>query len=294
MKFTKGDTVVSLKKLWFLQAKHAARYAELDFQTSPLTQHAVEPIVNILDKSGYTFSPDGKIKEEYIFSVLTHIMRGHEFHGQITRGHKYELPSAFVDRNRYFFDTPSTADLKTAILTFKLKGLPYPFQPLSQREPISNFLRSFSLLSDTDWTRQNLKDRTSTFIKKEALRCFSNLHAGYKLHLGPEETIKNLEAAWARLAHSSIRWATVVGMAGPDGAETMIILGRAESIQRLEAAADIMEDQAENASFGSMDDMASPDPKQIVVKAEFKDISATKKEVTGKDNKDAAFGSMDG
>jgi hypothetical protein len=46
--------------------------------------------------------------------------------------------------------------------------------------------------------------------------------------------------AWSKLIHKYIRWVIAAGQPGPDGAESMEILGREETLARFAVAAEVL------------------------------------------------------
>lgn len=42
--------------------------------------------------------------------------------------------------------------------------------------------------------------------------------------------------SWTKLVHDYLRWALLAGMSGPSGVDTMHILGRSETLRRLDVA----------------------------------------------------------
>ena len=50
------------------------------------------------------------------------------------------------------------------------------------------------------------------------------------------EQEKLVQKAWGKCVHGYVRWAVVGGMQGPEGSETMEMLGRGECLKRFEVA----------------------------------------------------------
>lgn len=72
----------------------------------------------------------------------------------------------------------------------------------------------------------------------------------YEERKGKERWTEELGVAvrksWGGLVHGYVRWAVMGEAPGPDGAETMRILGREEVLKRLERAAEVLVEREEN------------------------------------------------
>jgi len=116
MKFTKGNTTVSLEKLWYLQRGHAARVSTNSADSTLGEFHdMVVRVVKVVKEAGHTSSPPGILVEKYVEELLR------------LDGKSYSTPEAFYQGNIHFFigidcqpfhnpdpDTASTADLAHA------------------------------------------------------------------------------------------------------------------------------------------------------------------------------------
>ena len=94
-------------------------------------------------------------------------------------------------------------------------------------------------LSIEDWNIKELKNRIGNILNDEHnISLEEAVDAKDEID---EEFSRRVTKAWSRVLHQYLRWAISAGRPGPDGAETMRILGRQETITRLKTARIIME-----------------------------------------------------
>jgi len=246
MKYTRGDTIVGFEKLWFLQKRHAARYASLPSDISPkssedLRKLAVKPIIKHLDlfpRDQLLYHRTRARWKDYIYDIVR------------ADAQNYTNPSEFVIRNAYFFEAPKPEHLIATIHSFKLRNVPRGVTTDLSAAKILLFFDSFSDIPESDWNTDELKSWTKSIIEQASIGSINELKYVQKWTQELETVMKN---AWGKLVHQYIRWAMVAGMPGPDSSETMRILGKEESIRRLDLARDVMINKAENEGFGSLD-----------------------------------------
>jgi len=235
MKYTRGDTVVAFEKLDFLQKRHAARYASLSrIQNSTNPSHdlmelAVKPIIELIASEhsrDFTIygGPGNSSSEKYVLSVLCADARN------------YLTPSNFVDRNTYFFTAPPTYILTRTIPALKLHNVPAERHHVAPEDPIL-FLDDFSQIPVSEWTSEEIKRVRNLIIRQRAHRSIEELRSA---KAWSEELDLRFQKSWSKFVHQYLRWAISAGMPGPDGAETMSILGRKETLSRLKAANDVI------------------------------------------------------
>lgn len=246
MKFTKGDSVVSLDKLWFLQKRHAARYASLQppKPTNPshdLEEIAVKPILKALDQQALQdpdrFSLYTSIPEDSRFELVRSILWAD--------AQNYTSPDEFISRQVYFFTPPTTSNLASTQYRLILHQLP---PEINSEVPSSTFLPLLQTLhdiSDQDWSKAELKSRIASIIDQGSAGTIEEIKKANELPDGMELE-SAVKKAWVKMVHGYIRWAIMAGMHGPDGSETMRILGRSESLRRLETAGDLLQSTNED------------------------------------------------
>lgn len=242
MKFTKGDTVVSLEKLWFLQKRHAARYASLQppkpiNPSHDLEELAVKPIMRSLDRqflraphrfSFYRTLPEGSARLDFVRLLLW------------ADALNYTSPDDFILRHVYFFAQPTSV----ALLSNSYRLVLYQLPPEANNTlPTSKFLPMFQTiydLSEQDWSKPELKARIANIVDNGIAETLEELKKTNKDLYG-SKIDSTVHKSWGNLVHGYIRWATMVGKPGPGGADTMAILGRTESLRRLKVAEDILQ-----------------------------------------------------
>jgi glutamyl-tRNA synthetase len=236
MKYTRGDTVVNFEKLWFLQRKHAARYAALPprYPINPLhslTELAVKPMVKLLDQqapaegwSFYEAIPAGEARENYVYSILK------------VDAQNYTTPREFIQRNMFFFHTPQIRKLVAEIPSLKLHNVPPHINHPASIDTLEAF-RNFSAEVDLGWTAEKIKTMTNFIISRGVAASIATADSARK----NEPKLKPLlEKAWSKVIHKYLRWALFAGQQGPDGAQMMKILGREETIKRLAKAETVL------------------------------------------------------
>lgn len=253
MKYTRGDSVVTFEKLNFIQRKHAARYKELRRSDEPippsqdLLELAAKPILNGMktlpefeDLIFYNCENNDAAKENYILSIISAGIQN------------YTLPESFYSNHKYFFAAPTALDLESRTPPHKLHSAP---EGVIYAIP-SDFINSFDALSSIsieNWNAPELKGFTNLVVDQGTMMSTAEFTASGKPYT--EDAQKVIKKSWMKLVHAYLRWAIAGGQSGPDTADIMAILGREESLRRLEVAKEIMEDHLrtlEQAEGGSV------------------------------------------
>lgn len=240
MKYTRGDSIVGFEKLDFLQKRHAARYASQTGEPAnplhSLTNLAVRPIVALLnqrlvntDLPVYASISDGQARENYIHSIL------------YADAQNYLNPPDFIRRSIHFFIAPTASDLSKSIPNLKLHKVPAGIPYVPAPETLLLF-QSLSQLPEEEWKSENIRERVSWIIEQGMNLSIAALNEeqGRDASWRTEELERVVRKAWGKLVHGYLRWAVAAGMPGPDGAEMMGILGRGETVERLEVADEVM------------------------------------------------------
>ncbi|RDW88531.1 hypothetical protein BP6252_00563 [Coleophoma cylindrospora] len=250
MKYTRGDSVVSFEKLWYLQKNHAARYALLPPSSNPshsLINLAVEPLVKLLneapaeDKSFFTAIPSEMGKKDYVLKVL------------LADAIKYTTPPDFLERNRFFFKAPVRAELEATITPLQLgttvlrtTAISDKLESASLRPQIlpSHLLpiiAQFEQIEESSWDSEEIRGWINTISLQASLK-LTPPELGIKVENEAErEAIEaNVQKAWGKMIHEYLRWALLAKMSGPESAATMIVLGRDEVLKRLSLAQEVM------------------------------------------------------
>lgn len=205
MKFTKGNTTVSLVKLWFLQRGHAARVAQCSGKDELEVKgdgrewmDMVSRVTQVAKDAGHVSTVSGAPLEKYIEQLLK------------VDAKSYSTPGAFYKDNIHFFIEPS-------------------WQPYSNPDPqtasTAELGDAAQRLMDTaaeDWTATILGSRMKDIVAEECARLGSTDKASNK--------------AYNKLFTGYMRWILLAGMRGPGIAASMELLGREVSLKRLEGA----------------------------------------------------------
>jgi hypothetical protein len=127
-------------------------------------------------------------------------------------------------------------ELTSSMPTFKLHNI----TKLVAQPSLPALLPLFSIftgIGSEDWNAPVLKNWIETIVKQSAARSHDELPKEHS-----QDDMENLNGTtwwtkqWSALIHKYIRWALMAGMPGPNGAETMSILGREETVGRFERA----------------------------------------------------------
>lgn len=238
MNYTRGDSIVSPEKLWFLQKRHAARYAELPLAeiqkpSQDLRILAVQPVIKLLTQLSeenpenfeYYLSLEKSKRVEYVQDIVY----------TAAKSLNYTTPSDTITKNKYFFVAPTAEELVKTATLLKLHGVPAEMSPEVAPDKLIRAFANFAEIPEKSWNPTDLRSWSNSIIDQGAAESLAALPLAQQSVGGPL-----LQKAWRRLVHHHIRWALMATMSGPDGAETMRMLGKKETVKRLEAARQIL------------------------------------------------------
>ncbi|KAF4633823.1 hypothetical protein G7Y89_g4291 [Cudoniella acicularis] len=149
----------------------------------------------------------------------------------------YTTPTEFIDRNIYFFSAPTKEILKENKPALKLHKVPPSVKTTVDVAVFREALKGFEDMGLKVWNEPAfIKTLTTSTYVKFAQR-------GITDDEDPDWMIRaKSEKSWCALIHSFLRWALVAGMPGPDSSFTMCLLGREETLKRLELAIEILQE----------------------------------------------------
>lgn len=214
--------MVTPAKLWYLQRAHAERYAKSEAPELQLMVNAIEERLKADDAAG---------------ASLNKVLQGRDLRGYVDAivkadARNYTNASEFVERNKFFFTRPSKEDLldnrppssvhlapKSVLKTISLSDLNSDLDPIYK-------------LPATEWTPANIRQTVNDVISSKAAKTMKPITCKEDLEL----TTKDVQKSLSKAVHHYIRWAITAGKPGPDGAESMVILGHEETLQRLRDA----------------------------------------------------------
>jgi hypothetical protein len=119
-------------------------------------------------------------------------------------------------------------------------GLPATIQLNIDCEDLVKAIEFLSYISESDWEPTTLSTCIQSIITTKAEETLDTIDFG-DLELDVQKTTKQIELSWAKQIHRYLRWAVVNGLPGPNGASTLDILGRTETLERLNRAAIVMD-----------------------------------------------------
>jgi glutamyl-tRNA synthetase len=237
MKYTRGDTIVAFEKLMYLQKRHTARYASLPPPENPLRDLknlATIPIVELLDlrfknekNCFYSNLPTEKTRINFVHQIV------------LADAQNYKTPTDFIDRNQRFFVAPSEPTLFEAAPSMHLRKVPLSIPPTPSIEIFLNLLKETIDLPFEGWNDKELRERLTWMIEQGKQVSMAGVQTVDFEELD-EGLEKKVYGAWSKLTHSYLRWALLGGASGPDGADTMRILGKEECEKRFLQAEEVI------------------------------------------------------
>ncbi|KAM5444497.1 Glutamate--tRNA ligase mitochondrial [Microsporum audouinii] len=213
LKLTKGNTVVAFEKLWFLQKAHAKRYAA---ESGPQFEIMTQQVVNAVQKqfAPETLSPILKDRslDKYVAPLLREGARS------------YTTAEDFITQNASFFtQTMNRPPYTSAAATKNPSAEIQPAIPISTLHTAAAVL---TMVPEEHWTAETHRSNIASYI-------FSDNPA--TIPDGDVAVAKTEQEARKELFHY-LRWALSGGAPGIGIPATMEILGRDETVRRLQDA----------------------------------------------------------
>ncbi|KAL4903151.1 hypothetical protein BDW74DRAFT_156728 [Aspergillus multicolor] len=248
MRFTRGNTIVAFSKLWFLQSAHAQRYSDKD------TEQLNEIISAVTKTVRSTASPEELsqiLQNRRLLHMVTPLVKGD--------AKNYTNAPEFVARNSAFF----TTTISRPSYEFQTEGSNWEIS----LSALHTAAAAITLLPESHWTLENIKTNFTTYDTAGAIskKPKDDVTEGDKENATegdkeiaieggkdnvpkrgdifaprgppnvPPEKLKSTKAFQRELYHY-MRWALLAGAHGPSVAESLFILGRTETLRRLEEA----------------------------------------------------------
>ncbi|RJE24309.1 Glutamyl-tRNA synthetase [Aspergillus sclerotialis] len=235
LKITKGNTVVSPEKLWFLQKAHAQRFATTGGpQFDEMVARACRAV-----------------KESYSADQLNPILQSRSLEAYIgpllrADAKSYTTAQEFVQRNSTFFTTTLKRPPYSPASSSNEKPSPAGEQTQTQTHtvPISALHTAAAALSfvpESHWNvethRYNISsyDGSDTVIPTSRSEHSSSSDPG----VSPEKGKIAADKTFKKELYHYLRWALSASAPGPGIPETMEILGRVETVRRLREAKEL-------------------------------------------------------
>jgi glutamyl-tRNA synthetase len=191
----------------------------------------MSPIMKVLKERGL-------INKE---NLVLNRHKGDEYIAKLLRAdaRNYSNAPAFIERNKYFFETPDKEALQPRPSLY-IHGIPKSVANPVPIEALNIVAFCLGNIANEDWIAGNIRKCINDEIispgKENSLK--ENVARD---GTDPDTTLISLTKAWSGLIHKYIRWAMVAGLSGPDGAESMEILGREETLARLSTATEVLQ-----------------------------------------------------
>jgi glutamyl-tRNA synthetase len=238
LKITRGNTVVAFEKLWFLQKAHAQRFAStggpvFDEMVTKVSQAVEETypadklyVQDPNTPSSTTSSPchsttilDSRPLAEYITPLLK------------ADAKSYTNAPEFVQRNSTFFSTTLTRPPYAPTST--PNGTTIPITALHTAAA------ALTLVPASHWTVETHRSNIASYDGSAAVLpaptpASPGENTPESTDADAEKTRLNADKAFKKELYHYLRWALSAGAPGPGIPETMEILGRAESLRRLQ------------------------------------------------------------
>lgn len=217
---------MTFDKLWYLQRAHADRFASSDIGTdTSKISLLMLPIIVVLKRRNLINEGGLILNHHKVDDYLPKLLRAD--------ARNYTNAPAFVERNKYFFEAPNRADLvqcQPSLLS--LHGVSVSTKTLCTA---LSLLRN---ITSDNWTAEYLRKYMNDNVIDQTAITLHNLIDSDGVDL---DVTRNLVTkAWSKLIHKYIRWVIAAGLPGPDGAASMEILGREETLARLAVATEVL------------------------------------------------------
>ncbi|KAH0445811.1 hypothetical protein KCU90_g46, partial [Aureobasidium melanogenum] len=216
LKFTKGNSIVSFDKLWYLQKNHAKIIVERAMQSST-SDPSFETLVGLIESAARTAYPQSEAGSGGL-DLKTHVMNI-----LFIDSKTYENPSSYVERNAYFFTTlpPVSPSAETSIPTSDLHD--------AAMELMSHVnTASVSLGTSADYAQ--VKQRLDSAVE-EYSRAIGDVCQARATSDGQVDKERSKE--WSKALHRYLREKLCFGRPGPGSSQVMAVLGYDECMKRL-------------------------------------------------------------
>ncbi|KAJ5563508.1 hypothetical protein N7535_008672 [Penicillium sp. DV-2018c] len=203
LKITRGNTVVAFEKLWFLQKAHAQRFAT---NGGPEFDEMVKRVSSAVEESGHLNKLEMILKGRTLSEYIAPLIRAD--------AKSYTDAKEFVKRNTTFFTT--TIDRA-------------PYSPASPSSPSSPRAAALTLVPPAHWDVETHRFNIKSYDGSDAV----------VLPTSESETsiaAITTDKVFKKELYHYLRWALAGSAPGPGIPETMAILGREETLRRIQDA----------------------------------------------------------
>ncbi|KXG47852.1 Aminoacyl-tRNA synthetase, class I, anticodon-binding domain, subdomain 2 [Penicillium griseofulvum] len=210
LKITRGNTVVSFEKLQFLQKAHIQRLVK---SGGPEFDEMVKKVSSV-------------VEESYPLDELATILKGRTLS-------EYIAPLIRADVNSYT-DAKEFAERNSVFFTPKLSRAPYkPVSPQPSPEvPIQALhtaAAALTLVPPSAWNIETHRDNINSYDGAESIIITASES---EISIDPKSAGK----IFKKELYHYLRWALSASAPGPGISETMVVLGRDETLRRVQDA----------------------------------------------------------
>ncbi|KAJ5894600.1 hypothetical protein N7495_006291 [Penicillium taxi] len=207
LKITRGNTVVAFEKMWFLQKAHAQRFAT---NGGPEFEDLVNKVKASVEESHppTTFAP--LLQNRTLAEYITPLLRAD--------AKSYTTASDFTARNATFFTTELNRE------TYISTSAAVPIQALHTAAA------ALSLVPPSHWTEEMHRFNINSYDGSDAVL------------LSESDAPVSANKLFKKELYHYLRWALSASAPGPGIPETMTILGRDETVRRLQDAKILTQD----------------------------------------------------
>ncbi|KZF26564.1 glutamyl-tRNA synthetase [Xylona heveae TC161] len=220
LKFTKGNTIVTFGKLWYLQKEYARLYAN---KNTPEFEATVDKITNVVrNHAGISETEEllnGRDLREYVAAIFR------------ADAKNYTSPEDFLDRNDRFFH-PVINVRYEPLESFSKDPLPPP-PPTN----LASAADKICQLGPESWNVPDLKAKMSAIVEEGSRISAEDVSGEMTKEV---QALRRRQKAWNRAFYHYMRWALLEGKQGPDAASVMVILGRDITLERLSKASNLV------------------------------------------------------
>ncbi|KAM3423302.1 hypothetical protein BST61_g741 [Cercospora zeina] len=233
LKFTKGNTIVRMEKLWFLQKQHVARKIK-----EARTDNDLEPIKDIVAAIEKEASTNTTFLQQHIgegkpypdmHTYLRDIL--------LIDSKSYQTPQQFLARNQYFvsYDSALVPEPPEHYHQDPASNLTVTPQDLAQLT--KSFLSPpfISAPSASEEQPSGTKDTLDAHISHVSAQIHDRIHAAIANHLNEKslEDLPKTSKAYNKALMRYLREKLSYGMPGPGVGQMMAVLGWQECCRRL-------------------------------------------------------------
>ncbi|KAJ6164923.1 hypothetical protein N7470_003595 [Penicillium chermesinum] len=213
LKITRGNTVVAFEKLWFLQKAHAQRFAA---SGGPQFDEMVKRVA-------------ARVQETYSNEALSPLLKGRsitEYVAPLLRADAktYTTAEEFLQRNATFF----TTGLNRAPYT---PATPQSEGPTVPMRALHTAAAALTLVPDAHWNIEMHRSNINSYDGSGAVEVAEGDVSGVKT-----------DKIFKKELYHYLRWALSASAPGPGIPEIMTILGRDETVRRIQEAKELTKD----------------------------------------------------